>query len=424
MRRPDRRKVSAVLAAGLLLTATACGSDAEESESKGDLPQGEELKIGFFNPKAGPLTQPGATVGAFAAEDYINYELGGIHGRPVKLVECATDHSAETARSCANKFVEEKVVTVLDGYNYKSSSAHEILAAAKIPMVGAIPFDLASGNTADNNVYFSATTTDFLTGSIQAFAKDGAKSLTLVAADTESGRGLIEGFAKNIGKAAGVEVNGLYISEQNFNIDSAAATIKETNPDVAGMMAVQNPNQCTQLVQGLRQNGYEGTILTAACTEYIKQAPTESEGSALYSSHWLATAKDFAPDEKKTEIEAAEKAINAEVKENGGVADYYAYGQFAATVTLANALEAGSADALTGEGILTTLKALKDFDSFLGPKITCDGNPMYAACSNEILVFEVDGDGRTEPLGGGWTDVDRTITDKLLIAAAQAAAKG
>ena len=411
-----------MLAVGVLLAASACGSsDGKSEESKGEMPKGDPVKIGFLNPAAGPLTQPGATVGAFAAEDYINYELGGIHERPVELVSCETDHSAETAKSCANKFVEEKVVAVLDGYNYKSSAAHEILKSANIPMVGAIPFDLASGNTADGNVYFSATTTDFLTGSLQAFAKDGNKSVTLVAADTESGRGLIEGFAKNIGKAAGVEVEGLYISEQNFNIDSAAATIKETNPDVAGMMAVTNPNQCTQLVQGLRQNGYEGTILTAACTEYIKQAPKESAGSALYSSHWLPTAKDFAPAAKKKELDAAEKAITAELKETSGVADYYAYGQFAATVTLAQALNASLDSELTGEGILKTLKGLKDFDTFLGPTATCDGNPMYAACSSEILVFEVDDKGRTAPLGGGWTPVDRTVTDKLLIAAAQAA---
>lgn len=410
-----------MLAVGVLLAASACGSsDDESADSKGEMPKGDPVKIGFFNPAAGPLTQPGATVGALAAVDYINYELGGIHDRPVELVSCDTDQTAETAKSCANKFAEEKVVGVLDGFNYNSSAASAILKSANIPMIGAIPFDLASGNTADNNVYFSATTTDFLTGALQAFAKDGAKTLTLVALDTPTGRGLVEGFGVNIGKAAGIDVKGLYISEGNFNIDSAAATIKETNPDVAGMMAVQNPNQCTQLVQGLRQNGYEGTVLTAACTEYIKQAPKESEGSALYSSHWLATAKDFAPADKKAEIEIAEKAITAELKETSGVADYYAYGQFAATVTLAKALNDSPDSELTGPAILKTLKALKDYDSFLGPKLTCDGNPMYAACTNEILVFKVDGEGRTEPIGGGWTNVDRTVTDQLLIAAAQA----
>lgn len=397
-RRPFRKGVPALLAVGLLLSAAACGSSSADDEER-EMPSGDPVRIGLFDPSAGGFKSPGVGVGARAAVDHINYEIGGIHERPVELVTCATDGTPETTIACANKFAEEEVVAAIDGYNTTSDASLDILKSAKIPLVGGIPFNSTTGSQVDNQVFFSAPQASFLIGAMQAFAAEGKKSITLVAADIPASHASIDQQAVPLGQALGLDVKGLYFSPTNPNFNAVASTIKEMNPDVGGLMAAPDPSVCTQLVQSLRKMGYEGTIFTAACTEYIEQAPAEAEGGALYTSHWLPQTKDFAPDEVVEQLEIAEKAVQAE----GGTEDFYAYGQFSVLITLADALNASPDAELDGPTILTTLKGLKDFPSFLGPVLNCGGKTT-SNCTAQMLLLNVDGEGRAEPSSGTWID--------------------
>lgn len=384
-----------LLAVGLLVTAAACGGSATSDDDR-EMPEGDPVRIGLFDPSSGAYKSPGVGVGARAAVDHVNHEIGGIHERPVELVSCATDGTPETTISCANKFAEEGVVAALDGYNITSSAALDILASKQIPLVGGIPFDSTTGAGVDNRVFFSAPQAGFLIGAMQAFAEAGKKNVTLVAADVKETRNSIES-AKAVGAALGLEVDGLFFSPSNPNFDAIASTIAETDPDVGGLMAAPDPSVCTKLVQALRPLGYEGTIFTAACTEFIKADPAQAAGAALYSSHWLPQAKEFAPEEKQEELEVAEKAVADE----GGTADFYAYAQFGVTVTLAEALNEAADTTLDGPTVLKTLKALKGFDSFLGPELDCGGKTT-ANCTSQVLLFNVNDQGQTEPAGGDW----------------------
>lgn len=395
-RRPIRRGVPALLAVALLLTA-ACGNSDESDEAEGDQPAGDPVRIGLFDPSAGGYKSLGVGVGARAGVDYVNSELGGIHDRPVELVTCATDGTPETTISCANKFAEDDVVAALDGFNTTSSSAIDILTTAGIPLVGGIPFDSATGSAVENRVFFSAPQAAFLIGALQAFSEEGKKSVTLVAADIPATHQSFDLVLKPVGAALGLEVEGLFFSPTNPNFNAIASTIKETDPDVGGLMAAPDPSVCTQLVQGLRQLGYEGTIFTAACTEFIEQAPAEAAGAALYSSHWLPRAADYAPDEVKEQLEIAEQAISDE----GGTADFYAFAEFGVVATLAEALNAAPDAELDGATILTTLKGLTGFPSFLGPELTCGGETT-PNCTTQMLLFNVDDQGSIEPVGGDW----------------------
>lgn len=397
-----------LLAAGALLATTACGSSDPDTSGDGTKPAGDPVRIGFFSPSAGAYKSPGVEVGANAAAEYINSSLGGIHDRPLELVTCATDGTPETTISCANKFAEDKVVAALDGYNTTSSAAVDILTSANIPLVGGIPFDSATGAKVENRVFFSAPQAGFLIGALQAFAEQGKKSVTLVSADIPASHQSIDLILKPVGQALGLKVDGLYFSPTNPNFNAIASTLVETNPDVGGLMAAPDPSACTKLVQGLRQLGYEGTIFTAACTEFIDQAPKEAEGAALYSSHWLPQSAEFAPDDAQKQLKTAEEHITDE----GGLADFYAYAQFGTTVTLAEALNASPDAALDGPTILSTLTSLKNFPSFLGPDLTC-GKETTPNCTTNILLFDVNGEGGIEPATGGWVTPLPAIMAKI-----------
>jgi branched-chain amino acid transport system substrate-binding protein len=378
--------------------ATGCSSDPAGSQSADPAFTKQPITVGFLNASGGPVPQPGTETGVKAALAYINGELGGVDGHELQVVTCETDTTPEKAQSCANTFVEKKVVAVMDGYNLASSATLPTLTAAQIPLVGMIPFDSVTGSKAENRVYFAAPQASFLVGALQAFKTAGNRSITLALVDTPSSHQTIDNLLPVLAKALGIDARGVYFSATNPNFTAVASSIAQNDPDVGGLVASPSEAVCTMLVKGLRQLQFKGAIFTAACTDYIKGAPAQAAGGALYSSNWLPAAKQYAPADVQQDLALAERYIS-EVE--GGTAGYYAYGQFAALVNVAEALSTASDADLTGPGVLRTLKGLKDFPSFLGPKISC-GSPTSPNCTTQMMLFVVQPDGSAKPVSDAW----------------------
>ncbi|GGM47625.1 ABC transporter substrate-binding protein [Dactylosporangium sucinum] len=391
------RRYPAVL---LVATLAAAGCASETPAPPGASPTFSKppITVGFLNPSGGPVPQPGTDTGVKAAVSYINGELGGINGHPLEVVSCDTDTTPERAQSCANTFVEKKVVAVMDGYNLSSSAALPALTAAQIPLVGMIPFDSVTGAKAENRVFFAAPQASFLVGALQAFKSDGKKSVTLALVDTPSSHQTIDNLLPVLAKTLGIDAKGIYFSATNPNFTAVASTIAQANPDVGGLVASPSEAVCSALVKALRQLQYKGEIFTAACTDYIKSSPAQAAGGALYSSNWLPAAAKYAPADVQAELTLAEKYISGV---SGGTPGYYAYGEFALLVNFAKAMAAAPESDLTGPGALKTLKALKDFPTFLGPKVTC-GSATSPNCTTQMLLFVVQADGTAKPVTDGW----------------------
>lgn len=393
-----RRYSAALLTSTLLVTTlAACASEAADSA---DTPEFSKppVVVGFLNPSGGPVPQPGTDTGVKAAVSYINGELRGINGHPIEVVSCDTDTTPERAQSCANTFVEKKVVAVMDGYNISSSAALPALTAAQIPLVGMIPFDSVTGAKAENRVFFAAPQASFLVGALQAFKAEGKRSVTLALVDTPSSHQTIDTLLPVLARALGINAKGIYFSATNPNFTALAATIAQDNPDVGGLVASPSEAVCSALVKALRQLQYKGDIFTAACSDYIKSSPQQAAGGAMYSSNWLPAAQKHAPAEVQQDLMLVEKYINGVPN---GTHGYYATGQFALLVNFARAMSTAPESDLTGPGVLKTLKALKDFPSFLGPKITC-GSPTSPNCTTQMLLFVVQPDGSAKPVTGDW----------------------
>jgi branched-chain amino acid transport system substrate-binding protein len=398
LRNPAVLRVSSVLVAAMVATAGCASSAPSPQSSTSSTFSKPPITVGFLNPSGGPVPQPGADTGVKAALSYINGELGGINGHRLDVVTCDTDTTPERAQSCANTFVEKKVVAVMDGYNLSSSAALPALTAAQIPLVGMIPFDSVTGAKAENRVFFAAPQASFLIGALQAFKAAGKTSVTLALVDTPSSHQTIDTLLPVLAKTLGINAKGIYFSPTNPNFTAVASSIAQDKPDVGGLVAAPSEAVCSALVKALRQLQFKGEIFTAACTDYIKSSPAQAAGGALYSSNWLPAAARYAPAEAQAELTLAQKYIAAV---DGGTAGYYAYGEFALFVNLARALSAAPEADLTGAGVLRTLKALKDFPSFLGPKITC-GSATSPNCTTQMLLFVVQPDGTAKPVTDGW----------------------
>ena len=100
---------------GAAQTPGAAGSNTTRSAATG-----EPVVVGLLNQQLGAVAFPDFSAGAQAALAYLNEDLGGIHGRPLKFVPCFTDGTPEKSIDCANRFVDAKVVAVLQGLDYGS----------------------------------------------------------------------------------------------------------------------------------------------------------------------------------------------------------------------------------------------------------------------------------------------------------------
>lgn len=402
----DRVAAGAVAAACVLSVAACSSSSSDDSGSSnggsaadgGTQATGEAVKVGVFDPSKGPAAQPGVMTGVNAAVDYINNQIGGIGGRPVEIVDCDIDlTSPETTISCANQFVQGGVSAAIDGFNTESAAAMPILSSAGIPLVGLIPYNTATGAVADDRVYFGPPPAAFLVGFMQSLKAEGKNSLTLANADLPQAHQVFDGLMVPLGQQLGIDVNGIYYPPTGPNYTALATTLAEGDPAAAGLMTSASDNGCTNLAQSMRSVGYEGTVFLAACTEYIDVMGAQAVGSWGYSPIWQPPAIDSAPEDIKGNIETAQKFI----ENQGGTAGFYGYGAFATLVDFARTLTDAGVTDFTGPNILTALKGVSGYQSFLGPELNC-GKATTPNCTTEMLLFEVVGDKKTEPISGGF----------------------
>ncbi|MFC9979629.1 ABC transporter substrate-binding protein [Gordonia sp. NPDC127522] len=403
-RRRAGRLAAVAVAAACIFSVVSCSSDdggssdGSAADASGTKASGEAIKVGLFNPTKGPATQGGVTTGKDAALDYINNQIGGIGGRPVEIVDCGIDQTApESTVSCANQFVEAGVVAAIDGYNAESASAVPILTSAGIPLVGQIPFNTSTGASAENRVYFGPPPAAFLVGFMQQLKAANKNSLSLANADLPQAHQVFDGLMKPLGAQLGIDVKSVYYPPTGPNFTSLATTLAEGNPAAAGLMTSQNDNVCTKLAQSLRSVNYEGTMFMAACTDFIDTMGAQAVGAQTYSPIWQPPAMDSAPEPAKANLGIAQKFID----EQGGTGGFYAYGTFATLADFAITLNNAKVTDFTGPNVLGALKAVTDYQSFIGPKLNC-GKPTTPNCTTEMLLFDVVAEKKTEPATGGF----------------------
>ena len=124
-----RKRILAACSAVLLLAA-GCGGNAPATTVGGShapAPTGETIVIGMTNQEGSPAgSWPELRVAAQAAVSYINTELGGLYGRPLKLDTCVTDGSPEGSTKCANQILADKPLVVVGGADTGSDASMPI----------------------------------------------------------------------------------------------------------------------------------------------------------------------------------------------------------------------------------------------------------------------------------------------------------
>ena len=366
------------MALGVLLFAAPAATPASPTP----------IRIGFLNQQRGTNIFPENSAAAHAARDYINAKLGGINGRPLKLIDCYTDGSPEASINCANTFVAAKVVAVLTGVDVGSDAALPILNKAHIPFVG--PLAIGSAQSVSNDAFFFGPPSE---ASVAAAMKSMAqrlhvKSVAAILQDTVPTRtSLIPRGVDPAAKHLNLKVTTVLLDAANPDYTQAVTTALVAQPDALIMLS--DETDCTRLIAVIRQLHYGGYVFSVGCEAYVTADPKDAEGVFAVSRLWVRSALAGAPKDKIAEV----KLYDAQMAKD---APQYAKTQgaertFAATMNLANVLRRITKP-ITPARVLDQLRNTRNLPGFMGEPITCDrkqwpGQP--SACAGGVLLFRI-----------------------------------
>jgi branched-chain amino acid transport system substrate-binding protein len=404
-----RMTLAGALVLALMTTGVAAcgGSDSSDSGASTQAPSqttaaqqasGKPIAIGFLNQEKGAVAFPDFGSGARVARDYVNDELGGVGGRPLRFVECQTDGSPESSIDCANQLAEAHVAAVLEGIDLGSDAAVPVLRAAGIPLVGHTAFGTAQSVSRDA-FFFGAALPAYGIAPLQVMKDQlDASSAVYLGSDTKLIHSFVDGAIAPAARANGIDLTPLYYQATNPDFSSTLTGALAQRPDVIFTTA-PDPD-CIGIVKAASTLAFGGELFAGSCSAFIEADGASADGVYSSSDLWVPEAVDEAPPEKAEQIRTYVEQMRAHAPRyvNG-----FAQDTFSATMDLAKVLETVRGEP-TPDAVTDALRGARDVDSFMGQPFTCDGKQwtgLPSACANGIIVYQVR-DGKRAPVTEGF----------------------
>ncbi|MGH3173485.1 MAG: ABC transporter substrate-binding protein, partial [Streptosporangiaceae bacterium] len=211
--------------------------------------------IGYVNQQGGP-TAVGllATAGAQMAVNYANAELGGMDGHPIQLVTCFIASAEEEGTVCAQKFLANKKVNVIElgGVAIGVQSFFSTLGGNKpvIDGVAATPIDSVQKNAV---ILFGDAT--HILAPFGTYAKDVLHAKTAALVYPSDNAGSAEGAAavKQGLQAAGITVKSVGYPESQTDLTSVLTAAGAQTADV--VVPYSDSAGCVNLAKSLQTLG-------------------------------------------------------------------------------------------------------------------------------------------------------------------------
>ena len=220
---------------------------------------GEPVRIGYANTEA---IIPEATVGARAAVEYVNAELGGIQGRPIELVECQVN-TAEDGAACGARFAnDDSIVMVLTGgIVFGNGDLYAALDGKRAVLIG-------TGGTVEDftttaGVSYTAGATGVVLGLAEFVVEElQPASVAVVAQDNPAGHAGTEILLGPAYEAAGVDVTVAYLAE-NATSPEVASALTAAGAGTADVVSLGvGIAQCINTYDALRSLGIDPVVVT------------------------------------------------------------------------------------------------------------------------------------------------------------------
>jgi branched-chain amino acid transport system substrate-binding protein len=345
--------------------------------------------IGFVNQQGGP-TAVGllATAGAQMAVKYANAELGGIGGHPIQLVTCFIASAEEEGTVCAQKFLANKKVDVIElgGVAIGVQSFFATLGGALpvIDGVAATPIDSVQKNAV---ILFGDAT--HILAPFGTYARDvlHAKTAALVYPSDNAGIAVGAAAIKAGLVAAGITVKAVGYPETQTDLTSVLTAAGAQTADV--VIPYSDTAGCVNLAKSLKTLGITDP-------KKILSAPLCLNGQVIQGlgdfPHWTYSIASSLfgdptdPGMPAYETVAKQFSTPADEPDPWNIVDF---GQTLTTIKIMN--EVGYAS-LSPSAILAKAKAFTGPQALGAPALDCGKyTSAPGVCNDRIQFFEYTG---------------------------------
>ncbi|MGI9033420.1 MAG: ABC transporter substrate-binding protein [Acidimicrobiales bacterium] len=388
------RLLAGLVVVALLLAACSGGSG---SKASGKRASGPPIVVGLINQENAAIGSfPEVRTDAEAAVRYVNAELDGIGGHPVRLETCTTDGTPESSQACANRLRQKNPVAVLGGIDLGAADSLPVLNSAHIPYVGASP-SLGDELTDSNAFMLTAGAAGDLLGQA-AYLTDmlHAKRVTVLYINLPGLLSTAVEAAKSVLSKKGVtDVKLVAEKADTPDFTPALNSIKRDNPDA--IVSVFPAQGCARIMQAAKALGVGAKLLFpgACAARSVIDASGGGADGAYFASAFLPYDGN---DPDVATYLAKRKAYGAtdppSVLAQAGFGEVLDLRQVLAEVQ----------GPITPDALIAKLRTTKDQPGFMSHAFTCDHQQVLllgAVCNANVRLLQYSG-GRFNDVVGNW----------------------
>ena len=365
----------------------------------------DPIKVGLINTDSGPVApMPELHQATIAAIEFINAELGGVDGRPIQLVACATELSPESAERCAQQMIDEDVVAVLGGMVVIPGRSIDLLAQNDLAWVGGIPIDPTVTNS-PNSFQFSGG----MAGAFVAFAHDAAvnhkvERAAVIFADYGPISDAARTFGIDVLKQHGVEE----VAEVSFpmmSTDLLTVAQKAMDSKPQALLVGAADSGCPAIMDALHALNVQVPVyMVGSCADAkaIKKVGLDAAAGTIFA---VETRVD------QSDNPSVDTEVYAAAVEKYGPAGLNAAGagtvEFRSMMNLYDALVELGPEATSAQ-VVEFFQNAVGRPSFDGHDYTCDGKQiagLQSMCAPQEVLIQIHEDGAFTEVSDGWVDV-------------------
>ncbi len=376
------RRVVAAAAVTLVVLVGCTSQRGSRSNSPGQAANhldGPPVKLGFVSMENTPLGSfPETRIAAESAVAYANATLGGVHGRPLELVPCATNGSPESSQDCANRLIAAGPVAVVGGVDLSTEAAMPLYQQAGIPYISGSP-QLSGELSSPTSFSLTGGTLTELLGITEYLT--ATKHVTKVHALYADLPGLLTAAiqgSQRILRAKGVS-DVLLVAEKVDTADFAPAVsqVASGNPDA--IVVVFPAQSCARIAQvaGTLQVKAPMYFVGSCATPAVARAGGRATGNMNFASGYLPL--DAAGDQDT-------KVFQEKIPE----ASWSPLSQASfSTVLAVRSLLAETAQT-TPDDLRNAFKATRDHPNVMAHPFTCDGTLIKvfpSVCNTAVRIL-------------------------------------
>jgi branched-chain amino acid transport system substrate-binding protein len=387
--RNRKRGVSGVIAVVVAAAAAWALPMAETSAQTSGAP----IVIGMFVPTNNTtFATPEMIPAAQAAVDYVNKQLKGVGGRPLKLEVCETRQTPDTMNACASELAQKNPVAIIGGPDLNAGdSLTQVFKPQGIPVYGGLPFSPTELFMPGTPVFRSTPVGSALSlyPALAQFSLDvlHAKKPIVITNDSPFSplqvSLWINPALKNVGIAPAELVTAPTTAADLTPYFEAALS---KNPDVLLLFGLP----CLPVLNAYRATGTKVPLIQPDnCSDpaTLKQAGTLAEGK-YYVNMLQTPTLDPTSKDVNVYVTATKKYAKGEKQ----LETDFALSAFQAVMNL-RALMLPMKGTITKEALQTAIRATSNEKNFLGLSGTYSCTPAWAAyaaiCNSDSRLAQV-----------------------------------